>query len=114
MAQQYGPNRFLLQAASEVKVRDRSGALKFIQSSRGCLVRDLAAAYPGAAEDVAHLKSEGLVWVLPAEEKEQNAVFPRDKPPMIAISSEFLKLWHEIEASNAVQQIPKQFGQVDC
>ena len=41
------------QAVADVKVMDREGALKFIQTSGGCLLRDLTAAYPGAPDDVA-------------------------------------------------------------
>ena len=87
----------LLQAAADVKVMDRHGALKFIQSSKGCLVRDLTAAYPGAPDDLAKMKAEGLVWILPAAEKEQEAVFAAEKPPLISVSTDIMKLWHQVE-----------------
>lgn len=80
-----------------MQVQDREGVLKFIQSSRGCLLRDLTAAYPAAAQDVTHLHSEGRVWVLPAAEKEQKALFPRETPPLIDVSMDVLKLWHSVE-----------------
>lgn len=84
-------------AVADVKVMDREGALKFIQSSRGCLLRDLTAAYPGAPDDVARLKAEGLVWILPAAEKDQEAVFASEQPPMISVSEEVMQLWHQVE-----------------
>ena len=90
---------FPLQAAADVKVLDRHGALKFIQSSKGCLVRDLTAAYPAAPNDLAKLKAEGLIWVLPSAEKEQEAVFAAEKPPLISVSTDFVKLWHQVEVS---------------
>jgi hypothetical protein len=89
--------RILLQAAADVKVMDREGALRFIQSSRGCLLRDLTAAYPGAPEDVAKLKADGLVWILPAAEKDQEAVFASEQPPMISVSEDMMQLWHQVE-----------------
>ncbi len=88
-----------MQAAADVKVMDREGALKFIQSSGGCLLRDLAAAHPGAPEDVAALKAEGRVWVLPAAEKDQEAVFAAEQPPLISVSQEVMQLWHQVEVS---------------
>lgn len=88
-----------MQAAAEVKVEDRSGALKFIQSAKGCLLRDLSAAYPDAEEDIKHLHSAGHVYILPAAEKDQKAVFPRDNPPLITVSDDVLRLWHEVEVS---------------
>ena len=87
----------MLQAAADVKVLDRHGALKFIQSSKGCLLRDLTAAYPAAPDDLAQLKSEGLVWILPSAEKEQEAVFAAESPPLINLSTDTVKLWHRIE-----------------
>lgn len=89
----------LLQAAADVKVMDRHGALRFIQSSKGCLARDLTAAYPGAPDDLAKLKAEGLIRILPAAEKEQEAVFAAEKPPLISINPDIIKLWHEVEVS---------------
>ena len=94
-----------LQAAADVKVMDRHGALKFVQSSKGCLVRDLAAAYPGAPDDLAKLKAEGLIWILPAAEKEQEAVFAAEKPPLISVSTDIMKLWHQVEVKSFLQAI---------
>ena len=88
-----------MQAAADVKVMDRHGALKFIQSSKGCLVRDLTAAYPGAPNDLASMKAEGLVYILPAAEKEQEAVFAAEKPPLISVSTDIMKLWHQVEVN---------------
>lgn len=86
-----------MQAASDVKVMDRHGALKFIQSSKGCLLRDLTAAYPAAPEDLAKLKAEGLIWMLPASEKDQQAVFAVENPPLIETSVDVMKMWHQVE-----------------
>lgn len=94
----------LLQAAADVKVMDRHGALRFIQSSKGCLARDLTAAYPGAPDDLAKLKAEGLIRILPAAEKEQEAVFAAEKPPLISISPDIIKLWHEVEVIHVLYQ----------
>ena len=86
-----------LQAAADVKVLDQHGALRFIKSSKGCLLRDLTAAYPAAPEDLAKMKSEGLIWILPSAEKEQEAVFAADQPPPINVSEDLMKLWHQVE-----------------
>lgn len=79
---------------------DRDGALKFIQSSKGCLLRDLTAAYPAALEDLAKMKAEGLIWMLPAAEKDQQAVFLAESPPLINVSPDVMKMWHQVEVSS--------------
>ena len=43
------------------------------------------------------LKKEGLVWVLPAAEKDQEAVFSAEQPPMISVSEDIMQLWHQID-----------------
>lgn len=85
-----------------MRVRDRSGALQFIQSAKGCLLRDLTAAYPEAEEDVRLLQAERSVYVLPAAEKDQKAIFPRRDEPPINISEDVFRLWHDIQVTAPV------------
>lgn len=92
------------QAAADVKVLDQRGALKFIERSKGCLLRDLTAAYPAAPEDLAKMKADGLIWILPSSEKEQEAVFMADHPPLIDVSLDVMKLWHQIEVCLLVKR----------
>ena len=51
----------------------------------------------GAEEDVVALQAEGLAWVLPGAERGQKVVFAREQPPMISVSTDVLKMWHEVE-----------------
>ena len=80
-------------------VHDRAGALKFIENSHGCILRDLTATYGQAEKDVEKMRKEGLIWVLPATEKGQVMLYPRQHPPLLTVNEAIRKDWLAIQVS---------------
>lgn len=96
-----------MQAASDVLVSDKAGALEFIQKSHGCMLRDLRQVYANAEKDVEALKKDGLIWILPSSEKDQKIVYPREKPPMISVNESIGKAWLSIQVFLMLSHIHK-------
>ena len=53
------------------------------------------------------LKKDGQIWVLPAAEKGQMMLFPRETDPNLAVSQDIRKAWLSVEVSSAKLFCPK-------
>ncbi|BDA43008.1 probable general transcription factor IIE subunit 2 at C-terminar half [Coccomyxa sp. Obi] len=54
-------------------------------------------AYPTVMDDIAALRNEGLIWLLPSVDVGgDDVLYPREERPMISVSPDVAALWHEV------------------
>ena len=100
------PERFLLlfplQAAHVLRDKKQLYA-HLMRAPEGVYAGSLKDAYPDVAEDIAALRSEGLIWTLPSVDVGGDEVlYPREERPMIRVSPDVAALWHEVTVRSSL------------
>lgn len=85
-----------MQAAHELSDK-RQLYTHLLRAPDGTYSGALKDAYPTVADDIAALRSECLIWLLPSVDVGGDEVlYPREERPMISVSPDVAALWHEV------------------
>ncbi len=72
-------------------------------------------AYPTVLDDIAALRNEGLIWLLPSVDVGgDDVLYPREERPMISVSPDVAALWHEVTVCSRPPTHGITFLQVDA